>query len=171
MRHGQTNYNLQGLCSDDPTKPVFLTDEGLRQAQEGAEKLRDTPIEKIYTSQLPRTQQTAEAVNRYHNVPIEARAEINDIRTGYDSRPIDEYMQAIAHDPLHASAENGESQIQHKDRIVAFIHWLESQPLDHVLVVAHEETLRVFTAHFRGYPAEHLRQMSFANCEILEFEP
>ncbi len=33
MRHGQTNYNVLGLCNDDPARPVHLTDLGIEQVQ------------------------------------------------------------------------------------------------------------------------------------------
>ena len=31
MRHGQTNYNLSGLCNADPDVEVYLTDDGIKQ--------------------------------------------------------------------------------------------------------------------------------------------
>lgn len=170
MRHGQTSYNLLGLCNDDPGRRVYLTDTGRQQAQTAAEHLRHADIQKIFISQLPRTRQTAEIVNRYHSAPIEEHAELNDIRSGFDGRPVSEYMQAIAHDPFHTRIGDGESLLQHKARIQEFIRWLESQPHDQVLVVAHEETLRVFMAHYRGYSDEQMLPLSIANCEILEFE-
>ena len=80
------------------------------------------------------------------------------------------YQQAIAHDPLHASANGGESLIEHRQRVVGFIEWLRTQPYRSVLVVAHEETMRVFAVHLRKLPAQALVELAFANCEIVAFD-
>ena len=170
MRHGQTDYNVAQLCNDDPTREVVLTEAGRKQAQEAAERLRDTNIERIFVSELPRTRQTAEIVNRHHGVAIVAHAALNDIRSGFDGRPVAMYQRAIAHDPLHASAKNGESLLDHRQRVVGFIEWLKTQPCRAVLVVAHDETMRVFAVHLRELPEQALTSMAFSNCEILAFD-
>jgi broad specificity phosphatase PhoE len=81
-----------------------------------------------------------------------------------------EYFAAIAHDPLHGRVNGGESLIEHKGRVLEFLAWLRGQPHRTVLVVAHEETLRVFDAAFRGLPDESLRSLSYANGEILAYD-
>jgi alpha-ribazole phosphatase len=166
MRHGQTDFNRKGLCNDDPQRPVSLNQAGLRQAQRAAERLRAAPLQRIYVSPLPRTAQTAEIVNRYHRAPIDVQPAINDIRSGHDGRPVGEYQRAIAHDPLHARPAGGESLLEHKHRVLGFVDWLRRQPYDTVLVVAHEETLRVFYAHVHGLEDARLPELSFDNCEI-----
>ena len=169
MRHGRTNYNERGLCNDDPTRDVHLTAEGIEQAEGAAERLRGTPINRIVTSQLPRTRQTAEIVNRHHDAPLEAHPLLNDIRSGFDGRPVADYFAATAADPLRIRANGGESLLDHKARVVKFIDWLREQPEEALLVVAHEETLRVFKAWFEGIEDERLRELHFANCEVLEY--
>ena len=170
MRHGRSEYNDLGLCNDDPARPVRLTGEGVRQAEAAAERLRDTPIERIVTSELPRTRQTGEIVNRRHHVPMESHPALNDIRSGFDGEPVADYFAATAHDPLHARANGGESLLDHKARVLAFLEWLKERPEQALLVVAHEETLRVFKAHFAAIADERLRDLHFVNCEVLEYE-
>lgn len=169
MRHGQTNYNRQNLCNDDPAKDVHLTELGKQQAQTVANKLKEHSIDKVIVSELPRTRQTAEIVNRHHHAPIEIHAAINDIRSGFDSRPVHEYQRAIAHDPLHARCNGGESLLAHKQRVLGFIHWLAKQPEQHVLVIAHEETLRVFRAYFENLSDEVMIGLSFDNCAYYQY--
>lgn len=170
MRHGQTNYNLKHLCNDDPVADVHLTETGKRQAREAAEGLQRVPLEKIIVSELPRTRETAEIVNRHHGVDIVTHPNINDIRSGFDGQPVRQYQRAIARDPLRARPDGGESLIEHKQRVVSFIDWLRSQSYGTVLVVAHEETLRVFYAHFLGLQDEQMLWLDFRNCEIISFE-
>lgn len=169
MRHGQTNYNLQSLCNDDPKQDVHLTHLGIEQAEIVANKLKDKNIKRIIVSELPRTRQTAEIINQYHNASIEQRAEINDIRSGFDSRRVIDYQQAIAHDPLHTKINNGESLLEHRERVLKFLDWLRLQPEDSILVVAHEETMRVFYGYFHKLIMEDIIKLSFDNCSYLEF--
>ena len=76
------------------------------------------------------------------------------------------YFAAIAHDPLKARVNGGESLLDHKQRVLGFIHWLQRQQQENILVVAHEETMRVFVAYFEGnVPDERLRDLNIGNCE------
>lgn len=171
MRHGRTNYNGLGLCNDDPNADVHLDDTGRQQARAAAEQLRDVHLDRIIVSPLPRTRQTAEIVNRHHGAPIEVHPAIADIRSGFDGRAVSEYFAAIAHDPLNARANDGESLLEHKQRVLDFIDWLRQQQDGNVLVVAHEETLRVFVAYFEGgVPDQRLRDIPIGNCEIRHYE-
>jgi broad specificity phosphatase PhoE len=170
MRHGETNYNLLGLCNDNPQRDVHLTDKGIQQAEQAAEQLRDKPLRHILVSELPRTQQTAEIINRYHRVPIYHEPALNDIHSGFDGLPVADYFAAIAHDPLHARVNDGESLLDHKLRVCGFLDDLRSRQENAVLIVAHEETLRVINAWFRHLTDSALREQHFDNGEILEFD-
>ena len=166
MRHGRTNYNELGLCNDDPNADVYLDEIGKQQAQAAAEQLRGVTLDRIIVSPLPRTHQTAEIVNRYHDAPVEVHPDIADIRSGFEGKSVREYFTAIAHDPLNARVNGGESLLDHKQRVLGFIDWLLHQQQENILVVAHEETLRVFVAYFEGnVPDERLRDVNIGNCE------
>ena len=166
MRHGHTNYNELGLCNDDPNADVHLDDIGKLQAQVAAEQLSELTLDRIIVSPLPRTRQTAEIINQYHRVAIHVHPDITDIRSGFDGKAVEAYFAAIAHDPLHARVNGGESLLDHKQRVLGFIHWLQAQPQENILVVAHEETLRVFIAYFEGnVPDDQLRDLKIGNCE------
>ena len=169
LRHGETRYNRLGLCNDDPRRDVRLTSEGIRQAEAVGERLKTVPIERIITSELPRTRETADIINRHHGVPMESHPALNDIRTGFESRPVAEYFAATGHDRLHLRVNGGESLLDYKQRVTGFIDWLAAQPEETVLVVAHEETLRVFTVCFSVLPDAALLELNYGNCELIEF--
>ncbi|MDH5444052.1 MAG: histidine phosphatase family protein [Gammaproteobacteria bacterium] len=169
LRHGQTNYNLKALCNGDPKRDVHLTPEGIKQAEVAAEKLKNDSIDLILVSELPRTRQTAEIINRYHQVEIAARSDINDIRSGFEDRSVSEYQSAIARDRLNSKFNDGESLLEHKQRIQGFLGWLQNQNFASVLIVAHEETLRVVDAYFRQLDDETMIDLHFRNCEILRY--
>lgn len=170
MRHGQTSYNLLGLCNDDPSQNVLLTELGIRQAEGAAKKLKGVSVERIFVSELPRTQETAKIINRYHAIPVTVHPDINDIRTGYDGKLVSEYFAAVERDRLNITPPGGESLLTYKERVLRFLHWLRQQQEKTVLVVAHEETLRVITAFFRDLPNDEMEVLQFANCEIITFK-
>jgi len=170
MRHGRTNYNELELCNDDPNVDVQLNDTGLQQARAAAERLRDVPLDRVIVSPLPRTRQTAGVVNQYHGLPIEVHPAIADIRSGFDGQSVAAYFAAIAHDPLNARVNGGESLLDHKQRVLGFVDWLAGQRQENILVVAHEETLRVLVARFEGgVPDERLRDLAIPNCEVRRY--
>jgi len=169
LRHGETNYNRLGLCNDDPGCDVHLTPEGIRQAEAAAQRLKAALIERIITSELPRTRQTADIINRHHGAPVESHPALNDIRSGFESRPVAEYFAATGPDRLHRRVNGGESLLDYKRRVSGFIDWLVEQPEETVLVVAHEETLRIFTVCLGALPDAALLELHYGNCEIIEF--
>lgn len=171
MRHGRTNYNELELCNDDPNADVHLNEIGKKQAQAAAEKLRNVRLDRIIVSPLPRTRQTAEIVNQYHQVVIDTHPDITDIRSGFEGKPVDDYFSAIADDPLNARINGGESLLDHKKRVLGFIDWLKQQSQANILVVAHEETLRVFVAYFEDHvPDEQFRDIHIGNCEYKQYK-
>lgn len=170
LRHGETNYNVLGLCNDDPARDVHLTERGKVQARAAAERLRDARIARVIVSELPRTRETAEIVNVHHRAPIAVHPAINDWRTGMEGKPVAVLYRAIERDPLHTRIDGGETLLEHKARVLRFLHWLERQTHATTLVVAHEETLRVASLHFRGLRDEEMRALKFGNGEGLAFE-
>jgi alpha-ribazole phosphatase len=169
IRHGETSYKQLGLCNDDSTVDVDLTNTGIEQAEALAEQLQNYSIDRVFTSELPRARQTAGIINRYHDASLESDARLNDIRTGFEGQPVPDYFAATAHDPLHARIKGGESLLDYKARGSGFIHWLVEQPFQQVTVVAHEETLRVFAAWFKGVEDAALRALHFPNCSVTEY--
>ena len=169
LRHGQTNYNALGLCNDNPMRGVYLTEQGIKQAERAAKNLAFDPIDVIFVSQLPRTRQTARFINAYHNVRILEREELNDIRTGFDGNPVDDYLAYVGNDRLHKVPPGGESLFQFKNRVNRFVDSLLMERYENVLVVAHEETMRVFAARFNDLTDKEMEKLKFLNCELLVF--
>jgi len=100
---------------------------------------------------------------------VTAHPTLNDIRSGFEGRPVAEYLAATAHNRLHARANGGESLLDYQARVLGFVDWLRTQPERVVLVVAHEETLRVFKAYFEGLGDEAMQNLVFGNCALCEF--
>ena len=169
MRHGQTNYNLLGLCNDDPNNEVYLTEIGMQQAEQAAKQLARIPLSKIYVSELPRTLQTAQVINQYHNAPITTTHYLNDIKSGFDGKPVSDYFAATGHDRFNITPPGGESVKEFKKRVLKFLDEIDPNEDLNVLVVTHEEAMRVFYAYFNKLNKEAMLDLDFGNCELVKF--
>lgn len=62
LRHGESDANVQGVISDDPSQVFHLTPMGIAQAEIAAEELADVPFTHVYVSEHMRTRETAEVL-------------------------------------------------------------------------------------------------------------
>jgi broad specificity phosphatase PhoE len=116
LRHGETDWNLQGRCQGATDR--HLNDSGLRQAQEVARNLRREPITAIYSSNLKRAIQTADLVGHYHKeLPVIVEGDFRELDHGHlEGLTFDEikerYPQFLAHwrsTPANLKIPGGES--------------------------------------------------------------
>lgn len=64
IRHGETTANAAKLCQGQ--QPGELSETGIEQVKLLAEKMRDEPIDVLYSSDLKRTMDTAGAIVAFH---------------------------------------------------------------------------------------------------------
>ncbi|WP_224991903.1 histidine phosphatase family protein [Acinetobacter pittii] len=83
VRHGHVSYFD---ADKNPINPKFaqLSERGIEQIQGLAHQLRDINFEKIYSSTMPRSIQTAEILNSYQNEPKDIMSfdDIREIKAG-----------------------------------------------------------------------------------------
>ncbi|HHL1989614.1 histidine phosphatase family protein [Acinetobacter baumannii] len=83
VRHGHVSYFD---ADNNPINPKFaqLSQRGIEQIQGLAHQLRDINFEKIYSSTMPRSIQTAEILNSYQNEPKDIMSfdDIREIKAG-----------------------------------------------------------------------------------------
>ncbi len=68
LRHGATDWNLQGRCQGATDKE--LNSVGLQQAKDVAAYLSDERIHAVYSSNLKRAVQTAVAISEPRHLPV-----------------------------------------------------------------------------------------------------
>jgi broad specificity phosphatase PhoE len=138
-RHGRTNYNDQDLCNGDPSADVYITDKGVEQAKSLGEKLHSVPIDRIFVSEMSRTQQTAKFVQDAHDTPVEIEIAplLNDHRSGFESKPAKLLIAAMdaADNRWTAKFNDGESVEDMKARVARFLEELKGKSYDSVLVI------------------------------------
>ncbi len=78
IRHGESEANKLGVHN---TPDIKLTKDGIRQAKEVSQRLKNFKIDFIYSSPLTRARQTAGAISRSLDLPIEFWDEIREVQT------------------------------------------------------------------------------------------
>ncbi len=79
-RHGETDWNAEGLIQGQQDRP--LSPEGFRQRKTLFFRLRDVPLARIYTSALQRTIQTALPLSEEKKIPLEIVPALNEAKLG-----------------------------------------------------------------------------------------
>lgn len=80
IRHGETPYNRNRRYQGH--RDTSLTKKGKRQTREIALRLRDEPLDAIYSSDLKRTRYMAEIINSYHSLKVNILPELREIDFG-----------------------------------------------------------------------------------------
>ncbi|WP_223649157.1 histidine phosphatase family protein [Hymenobacter psoromatis] len=160
LRHGQTDFNVQGIVQGSGINSD-LNDRGRAQAAQFWEVYQDVPFDRMYTSKLKRTQQSVQQfIDK--GIPHESYPALNEIswgtREGTRITPEEdiEYARVLAAWRVgddHARLPGGESPAQVAARQRPFIELLRSRPQDEmVLVCLHGRALRVLLCQLLGYP-------------------
>lgn len=172
LRHGESEYNLRGLCNADPIVPVSLTSKGRLQAIAAAQRLRNMPIRRLYVSRLKRAHETAAIVNASHCAEIHVDGRLDDRNTGYEGKPVADYLSAMhrAADPFSWKAPAGESYAEMVGRVHDFLEEIVHDDASTVLIVAHHEVLQAVTGYVRNLSLPEMWAVWVDHCETREFE-
>lgn len=170
IRHGETNYNVHHICNSDPRKKVYLTELGKRQIEDIREKLKKEKIEIIFVSELPRTKESARIINRDHNVEIKADKRINDRKTGFEGKSYFDYIEFIEKDKFNIKPKEGESFQDEKKRVFSFLNDLKKIKYEIVLVVSHEEIIKIAIGYFEKLSDEEMWNVKVPNGYSIGFD-
>ena len=80
VRHGATDWNLQGRCQG--ATDLDLNEVGVRQAKQIVASLTNEPIHGIYSSNLKRAQQTAQFFSLRHQLPVLIENDVRELDHG-----------------------------------------------------------------------------------------
>lgn len=164
-RHGQTEENLQRILQGQ--MPGTLTEEGIHQAEELRDKLKDVDFGCIYSSDLRRALKTARIIAEPHNCPLIEEPLLRERDFGiHTGGP---YI-SISHG-LDPSAETMEQLAQRGVNFLnAIIHSISRMQEEPVLAVSHGLYLRVLQAVYHGVPVRQIEKMENAEVRILHLQ-
>jgi broad specificity phosphatase PhoE len=173
IRHGETDWNLESRWQGQTDIPLNPT--GLRQALAAAERLRGTKLEAIYTSDLQRARQTAEAVAAVTGAELRPDRRLREIHLGaWEGRTLDDIrrregpaLDRFRADPIRTRAPGGEGVPEVRRRVVACLQDIvRAFPQGRVAVVSHGLALAVAKVVLLGLPLETVWQHEPANAAV-----
>jgi probable phosphoglycerate mutase len=149
MRHGETNWNRDGLIQGRTNVP--LNDAGLAQARAAAAVFADRGITAIRCSPLQRAHDTAKIVGEALGVPVEVVTELREANFGVqEGKPMGDWFTLWSSG--ETSPEGGEAFADLCVRAVATMNTVLKTP-GLVLVVAHGGFFRAVRAAMGMSPA------------------
>lgn len=158
LRHAEVSYFPGGR----PVKPttVKLTDRGRKQALAAADALSEVELDRVVTSGLPRTIETAEIALGGREIEIEKVEDFEEIRGGsfadIDPQEIrDAFMGAMqVKNPADARFFGGETFGELAGRVIpAWEKLMGESGWETLLLVAHGAVNRVLISHVLGTDA------------------
>lgn len=168
VRHGEVATNVAKVFN---TEEEDLNENGIRQAEELRDKIKDFAFDIIISSPLPRARHTAEIINS-NNIPVIT-----------DERIKERYPGSLAGQPYTVTDREGywdyNSSITYGTnetirpffkRVHEFIDELKTKEYTNVLIVAHSGVSKAFSAYFEGIGDGLFLNRGLKNCEIKEYE-
>jgi len=166
VRHGQTDFNLFRIEQGDLN--TSLNKKGIQDAEKLAEELKDFKFDYIFSSPLNRAHQTAEILNRFHNLNIIIDERLKEVSRGIlQGKPKSLKQSSNFHKDPHKY--KGEDKIDIKSRVQSFLKSIEKLKGKNILIVSHGG---FFGGLMRELSKEqgltHLIDYDIKNCELIK---
>jgi len=177
VRHGETLYNVQSRFTGQTDIPLSALGE--RQAAALGKRLAAEPLAAIAASDLQRARVTAQAITRYHELPVQEDADLREMTFGaWEGSTYDEIVardadlvQRWLSDPTIYAPPGGETVIQLRDRVVrALERWQTRCPETTILWAVHGGVIEVLLCHLLGVDLKLRWQFRHENASITEIE-
>jgi len=151
VRHGESEANAARRFAGRSDSP--LTAKGRRQADAVADELETVPFDRVVSSDLSRTRDTAEVIAKRHGVPVEVVPALREIDVGeHTGKPFDEVAGLPEwRDDGFVTWPGGETLEQVLSRTLGAIDRLAREnPGKTICVVGHGGVNRILLSHFLG---------------------
>jgi probable phosphoglycerate mutase len=178
IRHGESEWNRIGRYQGQADAP--LSELGLRQAEALAQRLRNEPIDAIFTSPLQRAAKTAEAVAGHHrHVPFHVEPALLEIHHGdwqgmLSAEVVERYGKALEewrNHPTRSQMPNGESFSNILKRVLDFREALQERYSDkNVLVSTHDVVVKILVADALGMNMDRINRIWVTNASVSVIE-
>ena len=169
VRHGQTDSNLAKVFN---TYIEDINENGIKQAEELRDKIKDIKFDIIYCSPLLRAVHTKDIIN------------VNNIKTIYEPRLEERDPGVLAGMPwdtvdrekywnyYEKEVYKDEESIEHLcKRVEEFLNELKEKDYKKVLIVAHSGVSKAFYKYFNGLPENGaLLKLGLKNGDVREYK-
>lgn len=162
-RHGQTEWNtLNKVCG---RTDLPLTETGMQQARELAEKLRDEKIDLIISSPMIRAVQTSRIVSEICKAPVQTDSRLIEQNYGiYEG--VDRQNPGFLANKRNFAFRypGGESMMQVAARVYPLLDELkEKYPGKNLLLICHGGVCRVLSSYFHDMTNDEYFSYSMKN--------
>lgn len=178
VRHGQTDWNLQGRYQGQADPP--LNETGLAQADYAAEVLAGGRYAAIYSSDLDRARLTAEAIGRRLGMVVRIDSRLREINQGeWEGLLVTEIQarypaewEVRQRDRLNFRAPGGGESVQDVAmRIWAVVDDLVARhPHESLILVSHGLALATVLCRVQGLPLSQARELIPDNAQARRIE-
>ncbi len=180
IRHGYSESNKDGLFTGQAD--ISLTDLGRRQAQCAAEYLKDTKIDKFYSSTLSRAIDTALASAALRNKSVEKNPGLCEINAGvWTEKPFDKIIfdypteyDLWKNDMYSCKCPNGESVAEFFSRVENTVRYIaEENDGKTVCIASHATPIRAICCLALGYAPKDIKSVPWspnASINIIEYK-
>lgn len=157
VRHGQTDWNLEGRYQGQSDVP--LNEQGRIQAQALARELQDSRFAAIYTSDLKRARETAEIIGASVQIPVTLEPRLREINQGEWEGQLVEVIKARYFklwqqrdaNPAIVRLPGGETVQEVADRVYAALNEIVGQhPGTSIIIVSHGLALATVICKAQG---------------------
>lgn len=180
VRHCEAEGNTMGVFQG--SSDCGISGNGEQQLELLGLRCRNMRIDALYTSPLKRAYQTAEAVNRYHNLPIHTDVRLMELDGGdYEGLPWAELPNVAPEQdsnwytaPQNFIAPNGESMHQVYDRVwEALLSIVQKNRGKTACVASHGCAIRNMLCHAKGWPLDRLNDVDWCDntaISVIDFD-
>jgi broad specificity phosphatase PhoE len=171
VRHGQTDLNKQGIVQGRG-RDTDLNNEGRKQAKQFYNAYKDVPFDKIYISELKRTQQSIQQFIDL-GLPYEKLSGLDELAWGiHEGQPATpetksaflELMRDWLNGKLDSKFEDGESPNEVKERQLEALSVIMSHPEEkNVLICMHGRAMRLLLCILTGKPLTEMDNFPHQN--------
>lgn len=173
VRHGQSTWNELRLVQGQNDE-ARLTAKGRDQALRAANELRGERLDRIVSSDLTRTRETAQIIADVLGLEIDLDADVRErsygVAEGGSLDAITPEMVGVKDGVIvdeEASVEGGESLRELRERAGRFVRTSgERWPGERLLVVTHGGTIRALRSYCAGTPMQDSEWYAVGNCTI-----
>lgn len=168
VRHGEVPHNALKQYNNENED---LNENGIRQANELKEKIKNINYDIIISSPLLRAKHTAQIIN-VNNKKILINDKLKERDPGdLSGKPLtvtnrDEYWNYNT-TIIYGTSENIREFFK---RIYNFLEDLKKEDYESVLIVAHSGVSKAFNGYFEGIKDGMFLDRGLRNCEIKEYE-
>jgi broad specificity phosphatase PhoE len=171
VRHGQTDWNIEGRWQGQTPLAPPLNENGLTQARVLADELAGKAFDAVYSSDLPRARQTAEAIAQRLGLSVVFDPRLREIGLGAwegvlgadVERNFPTELEERRRNPVHHRPPEGETVAELAERIRSALSDMASvYPVGSLIVVTHGLAMATALCLAQGLPLagvfEHLPQ-------------